>query len=195
MIAGNHNETAREPVLGAMREDEARSRRQLPGPLGVAEQSIEGNAAQTHDNAQILKQAKLFVEPGCAVELLLRRRFVGWRSAANHSADPQVSEFHAVVAGDGFRFRGKASFMQHRKQKIARSVAGEGPPGAVGSVCPRRQAQRKHARPLIAERGHRLAPVLPIGIGAAADTSHFGAVFAQPRTTLARNDSCIQSFQ
>src|SRR5665213_1008777 len=135
MIAGNHNETAREPVLGAMREDEAGSRGQLPGSLGVAKQSIEGNAAQTHNNAQILKQAKLLIEPGCAVALLLRRGFVGGRRAANHSTDPQVSEFHAVVAGDGFSLRGKASFMQHRKQKISRSVAGEGSPGAVGSVC------------------------------------------------------------
>ena len=69
------------------------------------------------------------------------------------------------------------------------------PPGAVGAVRAGRQAERQHARLLVAEGGHGLAPVLPVRIGAAADAGHLGAVRAQPRAAIAGHDSCVQNLQ
>jgi hypothetical protein len=52
-----------------------------------------------------------------------------------------------------------------------------------------------HARGWIAEGGNRPTPVFPIGIGAAADTSHIGAMAAQALTTLAGNDAAVESVE
>ena len=91
--------------------------------------------------------------------------------------------------------RGEAGLVEHGKQKVARAVAGEGPAGAVGAVRAGREAQGKHAGMLVAEGGDGFAPVLPIGIGAAAHAGHFGAILAQARAAIAGDDLCIQGFE
>ena len=85
--------------------------------------------------------------------------------------------------------------MQHGIEKISRAVAGKHPSRPIGAVRARREAQRQHPRPRVAEGGHGLAPVLAVGIGAAAHPRHLGAVRAQPLAALAGNDAGIQIFQ
>ena len=61
-----------------------------------------------------------------------------------------------------FGLRCKPRFMQHRIQKVARSIASERPSRAIRSMRSRRQSQRHHARLRIAERRHRPSPILPV---------------------------------
>jgi hypothetical protein len=84
--------------------------------------------------------------------------------------------------------------MKYRKKKIPRPIAGEGPPGAVGSMCAGSQAKSQHTRLRIAKRGHRPAPVFVVCIRAFFRARHFGAICAQPHAAIAGNDAFIQRF-
>ena len=106
--------------------------------------------------------------------------------------NPQPAQLHPVVARNRRGLRRKSSRVQHRIQKIARSVAREQPPCAIRAVRSRRQSQRHHARLRVAERRHGTAPVLPIGIGPPPHPRHLRAMRAQARAKLARNDARIQ---
>src|SRR5579859_4604765 len=98
MIAGNCDQAAGERVFGAMGKYEARARGQLPGPLLVGQQPIEGNAAQANNHTQVLEQGNLLVEPRGAIAQLLGRGLVGWGSATADGGNPKILELHAVVA-------------------------------------------------------------------------------------------------
>jgi hypothetical protein len=81
-----------------MAKGEAGAWREIAGALRVGEEAIKRNATETDYNAEILEQAQLLIEPGCAVTLLLGGGFVGGGSASYDGADPKASEAHAIVA-------------------------------------------------------------------------------------------------
>lgn len=59
----------------------------------------------------------------------------------------------------------------------------------------RRQPNDKHPRQRIAKGRHRSPPILPVTPLPAFHAGNFGAVLAQPWTTLTGYDSLIQSIQ
>ncbi len=187
-----HHQSVRERVRGAVAKSVSRSRRKAAGSLSPCEKPLEGDAAEAHDHAQFANQAHLFVEPRGAVTLFFRGWLVGRRGAADNRGDPQVCKLHRVITGDGFGLGSKARFVQYRIEEVARAIAGERPSGAIGSVRARGQAQDEDASIGIAEGGHRLSPVIPLKISAAADAGYLLAVGAQPRAALAGNDAPVQ---
>ncbi len=71
-------------------------------------------------------------------------------------------EPHAVVAIRRVRLRGKSRLVQQRVEKVAGTVAGEGPSRPIRSVRSGRQPDEQHPRRRIAKRGNRPAPVGPL---------------------------------
>jgi hypothetical protein len=158
----------------------------------MRQQTIKRDAAKANHNSQIREQLHLLVKPRRAVAQLLRCRLVSRRRASRHRRDPKPAQLHPIVARNGFRLRREPRLMQHRKQKVARSIASEWPPRAIRSMRSGRQSQSHHACLRIAERWHRPSPILPVHIGPSPRPRHFSAMRAQPGAKLARNDSGIQ---
>jgi len=159
----------------------------------VREETVESDASETNDDAQIVEQTEFFVEPGSAVAQFFRCRLVtGWR-ATPYRRDPQVGQLHAVVARCRVRLRGESRFAEHWVEEVSRPVASEGASSAIGTMRAGSEAQRQHSRIGIAKRRNRLAPVRPIAIGTALHSGDFGAVSPKPFAALARHDAGVQN--
>jgi len=91
--------------------------------------------------------------------------------------------------------RGEAGFVEDGKQEVAGAVAGEGAAGAVGAVRAGGEAECEYAGMRIAEGGNGFAPIVPIGISAAANTGNFCAVGTQARASIAGDDLRVQSIE
>src|SRR5215475_15275519 len=81
----------------------------------------------------------------------------------------------------GGGLRGESCFVQDRVHEVSRSIAGKRSAGAIGTMRPGREAQDKHARIGVAESRYRLAPVVPLHVGAALFFGNPAAVCDQPR--------------
>ena len=70
----------------------------MTGALLMGQQSVEGDAAQTNDDAEVSEQAQFLIEPWRAVTLFFRSGFIGWRGATNDGADPETGETQSVFS-------------------------------------------------------------------------------------------------
>ena len=75
-----------------------------------------------------------------------RQRLVLRRHAAHGIADPAIDQRQPVVGPRLVDAVGKAVFEQRRVEQVAGVVAGEGPPGAVGALQARREADDQQPR-------------------------------------------------
>ena len=188
-------ETVRKLIFRSVAECVAGAGSEDAGSLGVREKSIERDATKTDDHAQLEQQAKLFIEKRRTVAQLFRGGFVARRRATTYRCDLQIGESHAIVARPCERLRRESRFVEHRIKEIAGAVSGEGTTCAVGAVCAGSEAQSQDARVRIAKGRNRLAPILPIGIGAAAHLRNVGAVLPKPRASIAGDDAGVEGFQ
>src|SRR4029077_19892428 len=86
------------------------------------------------------------------------------------------------------RLVGEAGAPQRGEQEVARAVAREYPPRAVGPMRGGRQAQQKDARAGVAEPGHRATPVALGRERCAAPASDLLTPSDQPRTAPAADE-------
>ncbi len=84
---------------------------------------------------------------------LVRGRRIGRWCAAHRGGHAGVDQLHAVGRVDAHSLIGQAGLMQRREQEISGPVAGEHPPGAVGTVGGRGQPDDEDAGLLSAEPG------------------------------------------
>lgn len=78
--------------------------------------------------------------------------------------------------------------MQNGIHEVARAIAGEGPPSAIGAVRAGCEAEDEYPRARIAKAGDGARPVVLIAVGCAPGLANAGTVLAQPRTKLAGDD-------
>lgn len=192
MITANGDKLARKLVLCAMRKDVLRAFELMAKSRLVCEQPVKGDSPQADHHAQLCEQHHFQVEPRRAATQFFGRRFIARRRTPSNGSNPETVEGHAIAARSRFGLRCKSRSVQNRIQKIAGAVAGKRPSGAIRAVCTRRQPQRQNPRLRIAKRRHGTAPVLPIGIGAAAFCGNLRAVRPQPRAKFAGDDARIQ---
>ena len=86
------------------------------------------------------------------------------------------------------RLVGQPDAVHGGEQEVAAAVAGEDPPGAVGAVGGRGQAEHDDARRRVAEAGHRPAPVGLVAVGGPALDGDLLAPRDQARTGAAADD-------
>ena len=110
-------------------------------------------------------------------------------------SDVGVSKHQTVVPMRGSWLRSESSLVQHPIEKMAGTVAGKGPAGAIRSVCPWRQAEDQHASIRIAPTRNRLGPIFKIPICAALLNTYLSAVRNEARTARAGDNFLIQLFQ
>jgi hypothetical protein len=77
-------------------------------------------------------------------------------------------------------------------QPITRAVTSKNPPGAIATMCGRRQAANKDPRSGVAEARQRLSPVFLISKGGALLAGNLLAPTNQPRALATDDDSLIQ---
>ena len=75
-----------------------------------------------------------------------------------------MAELQAIGSGDGAGFICEAEVVQDRVQKIARTVTGEDPSGAVGSMGSGSKPEDQDAGVRIAKARHGTRPVGPVAI-------------------------------
>ena len=63
---------------------------------------------------------------------------------------------------------------------------------SIRSMGGRRQTHNEQTRLPIPKIGHRLAPVIPLGVGAAFLAGNVATMVDQPRATLTSNDVLVQ---
>ena len=82
--------------------------------------------------------------------------------------------------------------MKDWEEEVAGAVAGEGAAGAIGAMSAGGEAEDEDLGVGIAKGRDGLAPVFPIGIGAAAEAGYFGAVIAKAGTQVAGDDAAVE---
>ena len=114
-----------------------------------------------------------------------------WPAARSAPRRPRTRRRGARPSSRRHRLRAgsRSPVRMHRgEQPVARAVAGEHAPGAVGAVRRRRQAEHVDARLGVAEAGRRAAPVLLVGERGALLARHLLAPLDQPRAGAAGLD-------
>ena len=113
------------------------------------------NAAERHDRAQPWHRSQCRDEEWPAGVDLRRQRLVLRRHAVHRVADPAIDQRQPVVGPGLIDALGEAVFEQRGIEQVAGEIAGEGTPGAVGALQPRREADDQEPAVGIAERRHR----------------------------------------
>jgi hypothetical protein len=70
----------------------------MTGALLVGQQSVERDAAEANNHAEVGEQAQFLIEPWRAVPLFFGSGFIPWRGAANDGADPETRKLHSVLS-------------------------------------------------------------------------------------------------
>ncbi len=195
MEAGDDVHAAWHGEFGAVAKGISGARGDAPCALHVCQKAVKGDAAEADDNTELLEHGEFLIEPWGAVAQFLRSGFIGRRRASPNRGDPETRKLHAVVARSGLWLRGEAGLVQHRIEKIAGAIARERSAGTVGAVRAGRESEDEHTGPGVAEGRHGPAPVLPVGVGAAARAGDLGAVRAQAWTELALDDAFVERLQ
>ena len=159
---------------------------------------VERDLAERDDDAHVGQRVDLGLKVGKAPRDLLRRRLVVGRRTPDRRGDECITEDQAVVRIARRRDVREAGAMERAHEKVAGSadaVAGKDAAGAVRAVRGRRQADEQQPRARIAEARDRLAPVGLVAIGAPLLARDLGAVAAQPRARLARDDRVVTDLQ
>ena len=129
----------------------------------------EGPQRQEHPRVE---QVELALEPGAACVALVHGGLVGRRRASHRRRDPGIREPQPVAAPDAVRLVGEPGAVKRCVQEVAAPIAGEHPPGPVGTV--RRWREPDHHQPgrRVPEAGHGPAPVLLVPVGRPALAGH-----------------------
>ena len=154
----------------------------------VGEIAVEGDLSEADDDADARQGLNLVGKVDGAVANLLGVGFVAGRGAADDGGDPGVAELQAVFAGDGAGFGGEAELVQDGIHEVAGAVAGEGTPGAVGSVSAGGEAEDEDAGARVAKAGNGAGPVGLVDVGAAFGLADAAAVFAQAGAAFTGDD-------
>ena len=128
---------------------------------------------------------------GAQVSRSSGRGLVLRRGAAHGGDDPGAAQLEAVVEVGRGRLVGQADAVQRGEQPVAGAVTGEDPPGAVGAVGGRRQADDQHARVGGAPAGDRAAPVRLPGVRRPLLARHLLAPAHQPWARPALADPLV----
>ena len=166
-----------------------------------------GPGAQAEEGRERLERegAQRHVRPGPSRAARARGRDTAGRCPARRSSGLLSGGAHRtaavtkapvrsepVAAGDAGRLAGVAGPVERPVEPVARTVAGEHPPGPVAAVGGRRQADHHEARRGVAETRHRPRPVGLVGERASAVGRHLFAPGDQPRAAPAALDLGLQ---
>ena len=174
MIAGNEKGAAIGELGGYVVAERWFARRQGVSGGGVGSQeSVEGDAAQSHNDRQIRKKFNLAGDVGAAGGQLIGSEFVLRRSAARGGGNQGVLQLEAIAGAGRFRLVCKSSSVQSPKQPIPAAVAGKHASGAVTAVGRRRQTDYQQAGLWVTEGSQRPTPIIFIPIHPPLDTGRF----------------------
>lgn len=188
VVAREELEAVREVVFDAVAEVVERTAGDDALVEEVSEVAVEGDLAESDDDADAGKEVDLAGEMGGAVADFEGRGFVAGRGAADDGGDPGVAELEAVCAGGGVRLIGEADFVEDGVHEVAGAVAGEGAASAVGAVRSRGEADDEDAGAGVAEAGDGTCPVDLVLVGAASGDADSGTVLAEAGASLAGAD-------
>ncbi len=182
MICGENMRSFRNRVLRSVTKDKSLAAGDFSQPQQMRKVSIERNLPKAYHHAQFLQKRNFRVHKCGAVFNLAWKRFVPRRSATDDGRDAQPVQTHSILQRVSERLRREARCVQHRIEKISRSIAGERSARAIGAMRARSQSQRQHARARIPERRNRFSPIGIVGIGSTSNPRDLSAVCPQSRT-------------
>jgi hypothetical protein len=188
VVAAKKLEPVGQGVLGAVGEGVVGAAHDLATKQEVSEEAVPRDFSEAHDDSDLRQSLDLGGQMSCAVANLPRGGLVSGGCAADDRGDPRVAEAEAVVAGDGVWLGGEAEFVEDGIHEISGAIAGEGAPGAVGSVSSGGEAEDENAGLRVAEAGNGTGPVGVVDVGAAAGFADAGAVFAEPGAEFTASD-------
>lgn len=191
MVGGEEMQAVRKTILGTVGEAVLRFAGNDAGVKQVGQIAVEGDLSEADDDADSRQGLYFGGKMGGAVANLLRERLIAGRGAADDRGDPGMTEFEAVVAGDGARFAGEAELVQDGIHEVAGAVAGEGATGAIGSVGAGGEAEDEDSGAGIAKAGDRAGPVGLVVVGAAFGFADAAAVVAKPIAPFTGGDGFV----
>jgi hypothetical protein len=181
VIGGEKMKAVGEKILDAMGEAVIRFAGDDAGVEKVGEVAVEGDLSEADDDTDVGEGLNFAGEMSSAVTNLLRDGLVTGRSAANDGGDPGMTEFEAIVAGDGARFAGEAKLVEDGIHEIARAVTGKGATGAIGPVGAWSEAKDEYLRFGVAESGDRASPISLVLVGTTFSLADAATVVAETR--------------
>jgi hypothetical protein len=188
VVAGEKVKAVGQGVLGSMGEAVGGFGDDHAGVLKMGHVAIEGDLAETDDDADAGEGFDFGGKVRGAVADLLWGGFVSGRGAANDGGDPGVTELEAVVVGGACGLAGEADFVQDGVHEVAGAVAGEGAAGAVGSVGAGGETEDENAGARVAKAGYGAGPVGFVLVCPAFGFTDAPAVVAEARATFTGDD-------
>src|SRR5437764_10686925 len=167
MVAGHQNFSIWKHVFGAVGKQEFGLALHNPSPYQISQVCVEPDSAEGHHYFYLFQAGKLAIEEWSAVGQFLGKRLVGWWCTTTGRSDVGVQQLQTVINPPAIRLIGKPCPVENWIHEVAGRVSGEWPTGTVGAMRSRRQAKDQYACIVISEARNRLAPVLPVAVGAA----------------------------
>lgn len=155
------------------------------------EDRAECNRAERYQYAQTRQRIELLEQIRKAVPQLFRRRLILRGRTPRRGGDECVAQLEAVVSIGRVGLRREAGTIERRIKERTRGVSGERASGTVAAVRARGETNDHYARPRIAERGHRFAPVLAVAMGALAFARDLRSVGSKLWAARAAHDAIL----
>ena len=179
------------PPVGQRRFGAVAEARAGPEPDDRRQRGVR-EPAERDVHPSLLQRRQLALQERPARVALLRRGLVARRGAADRGDDVGAVQPQPVVAPRARRLVGQPGPVQRAVEPVARAVAGEHPPGPVGAVGRRGQADQDDPGVRVAEAGHRAAPVLLVAEGRPLLERHLLPPRHEPRAGPAADDLLAQ---
>ncbi len=150
------------------------------------DQGLMADSADGDEQARAREEGQLLGEPRAAGGQFGRGRPIARWGAAGGGRDVDVAEPQRVARPEGLGAIGESRFMEGPIEPPARVIAREHPPGPVGAVPSRCEADENDSGVRISVAGHGSAPM------ARPTLPSFPEVFRQSGTRAASDDSTAQ---
>lgn len=157
---------------------------------------IERNPAEYDNQLQPAREnGELALKVGAAVPQFGGSGLIGGRRAMSCRGNPDIAEFHTVIAVKALRMRRETRAVERPIQELPGTVAREHTSCSIRAMRAGGQSENEQTGGRISERGYWFAPVIPVKICAAFRRGNLPAVSPETRTSSAGDDLAVQCYK
>jgi len=156
------------------------------------ENGLISNFSESHNDAQMVKQAKLGFQKRSAVAQFFRAGSVVRGRTARRRADEDSTKPESILSSGGIGLIRQTYPAERGKKEPTGVVAREHSAGSVGAVRPGGQPNHPEPGRPVSEAGHGLSPVFLCLIPPDLPSGNLATICSQSRASMASHDLALQ---